>query len=368
MAPGRRMLLLAPELFSSRGGIPRVLRAYLLALSKLAVETGGSVRLLALNDPSLDAAELRRYTIGDLEQRCACNRSKHRFFREALRLGRGCDTLVCGHVAQLPVAWLVRRLNPRLRYYAVAHGLEVWRPFTPVEKIALRGAETIFCISEFTRRELLAHCPLREGRAVVLHNALDPHFEIGPGRPLRDCPPVILTVTRLSYNDRYKGVEHLILAMPDVAAAEPSARLRILGTGDDVPRLQGLARGRGLLGGTVEFAGAVDDKRLVEELGSCRLFALPSRKEGFGLVFLEAMAHGRPCLGARAGGIPEVISAETGLLVEFGDVPGLARACLAGLRRDWNQEAILERARKFSFEPFKRRLGELLVNQVSRMP
>ena len=152
-----------------------------------------------------------------------------------------------------------------------------------IERVALRGAWRILCVSDFTRRELLQHCPLPEGRAVVLPNSLDPDFEIAPGRPLAACPPHILTVSRLSPTDRYKGVEHLIEAMPAIRSAIPDARLRIVGRGSDLPRLINLARTLGV-GDAVDFLGFVDDARLQDELRNCRLFALPSRKEGFGLV------------------------------------------------------------------------------------
>ncbi len=353
-------LLLAPEIFSSVGGIPRILQLYLKALCDLGAERNEGVRLVALNDPALDTADLRRYTNENLDNWYVCSRNKRRFVRAALRMSRGCDRLVCGHVAQLPVAWAARLLNPRLRYFLVAHGIEVWRRFTLAERIALRGAHRIFCVSEYTRGELMRYCKLRGDRVVVLPNALDPFFKIGNGIPLAECPPVLLTVTRLDFSDRYKGVEHLIEAMPAVRAAVPGVQLRIVGRGDDLPRLQGIARQQAVLKSGVDFFGYLDDKRLVEELRSCRLFVLPSKKEGFGLVFLEAMAHGRPCLGARAGGIPEVITEETGILVPFGDVPALAAACVAGLQRPWSEQAILERAALFSYSNFKARLATLL--------
>ncbi len=354
-----RTLLLAPEIFASEGGIPRILQLYLKALGELT-EPGGGVRLLALNDDGISAEGLRRCGGPALESQTGCNRSKARFVWAALRLARGCDRIICGHVAQLPVAWLARRLNPGLRYHLVAHGIEVWRAFTLAERLALRGADSIFCVSDFTRGELLKHCPLAAGRAVVLPNALDPAFPIGPGTPPAQCPPLILTVTRLSHADRYKGVDQLMAALPAVRAAVPGARLRVIGRGDDLPRLQALRDQAGLCD-AVDFAGYVDDERLSRELNTCRLFALPSDQEGFGLVYLEAMAHGRPCLGVRAGGSPEVFTPVTGVLVEPGEGPGLAAACIAAMQRPWDTRAILARARDFSYSSFKAQLALLLA-------
>lgn len=353
-----RTLLMAPEIFASEGGIPRILQIYLKALGELG-QPGHAVRLLALNDRAVDSSDLRRCAPDGLEDWVVCSRDKSRFVRAALRLSRGCTRIICGHVAQLPVAWLAKRFNPRLRYYLVAHGIEVWRPFTLVERLALRAADKIFCVSDYTRRELLKYCPLPLERTTVLHNALDPSFEIKRGVPLAECPPTILTVARLTYDDRYKGVQHLIEAMPAIRAAVPGARLRVIGRGDDLPRLQALMYKRGLAH-AVEFLGFIDDRRLTDELSSCRLFALPSKKEGFGLVFLEAMAYSRPCLGARAGGIPEVITESTGVLADYGDVPGIANASIAALRREWDEQAILDRARHFSYSQFHARLGSLL--------
>ena len=357
-----RTLFVTPEIFLSVGGIQRISQLYLTALCELDAESGRGVRLLSLNDSVLDSTDMRRCSPRGLDDWCVCDRRKVRFLRQAVRMSRGCSRLICGHVAQLPVAWIARRLNPRLNYYLVAHGIEMWRRFSPAERIALRGARRIFCVSEFTRRELLGRCPLRPGQAVVLSNALDPRFEIAAGRPLSQCPPVILSVSRLSRDDRYKGLAHLIAAMPAIREGEPGARLRIVGRGNDLGYLQAIALQAGLLRDAVEFLGFVDEKTLASELRSCRLFALPSRDEGFGLVFLEAMAHGRPCLGANAGGTPEVIALGTGVLVEFGDVPGIARACVGALRRDWDQNGILDHARKFSYQPFKRRLASLLAD------
>jgi asparagine synthase (glutamine-hydrolysing) len=351
-------LVLAPEIFSASGGVQRILQLYLRALCELGSAEGRPVKLLALNDGMLDSTDVRRCTGELLADWSVCNRDKARFMQEALRLGRGCDRVLCGHVGQLPAAWASSRLRPRQKYFVVAHGIEVWRPFSLSEKFALRGAAKILCVSEYTRGEILGRAPIKPEQATVLPNGLDPSFKWDAGRPLSECPPVILAISRLSSDDRYKGIDLLIQAMPEVLKAEPQARLRIIGQGDDLPRLQSLARGLGLLGREVEMLGFVKDEALRQELSGCRLFALPSTGEGFGLVYIEAMAHGRPCLGARATAVPEIITPATGILTEPGNVASVAQGVIHGLRTGWNQALILDQSRNFSYERFKARLAQ----------
>jgi phosphatidyl-myo-inositol dimannoside synthase len=353
-----KSLLLAPELFTGEGGITRILRLYLKALCELSGK-GDRVRFVSLNDRTVDSEMLRRYSGDSLVEWVACDRSKLAFIRAALRLGMRSDRIVCGHIAQLPVAWAASLLHPGLSYYLVAHGIEVWRPFTFLERRALHGARCVWCVSEYTRRQLLDRCPIPKERAVVLPNALDPYMDPPARVPEAEGHPLVLTISRISVADSYKGVDHLIASMPAVLAAIPEARLRIVGRGDGIAGMQKLARGLGL-GAAVEFAGFRSDLELREDFARCRLFALPSQKEGFGLVYLEAMAHGRPCLGARSGGTPEVITGDTGVLVANGDVAGIAAAIVGALRRRWDPEPLYERAQRFSYLRFKERLASLL--------
>ena len=353
-----RTTLLAPELFTGGGGIPRILRLYLKAMCELA-GGGDQVRFLSLNDSTVDSADLQRYAGSRLVEWEACSRQKVPFMRGALRMGRVSDRIVCGHVAQLPLAMAAAMLNSRGRYFLVAHGIEVWRQFTLLERMALRRAHCVWCVSEYTRGQLLEHCRLPEGKTAVIPNALDPYMVplVPPAAAPRE--PVILTISRLSVEDGYKGLNHLIDAMPAVLTRVPGARLRIVGRGNALSSLQARAR-RNNLAQAVEFPGFRSDRELGEDFANCRIFALPSEKEGFGLVYLEAMANGRPCLGARSGGTPEVIDSESGTLVEYGDVPGIASAMVTMLGRDWPIGPILERARTFSYLRFKERLASLI--------
>jgi glycosyltransferase involved in cell wall biosynthesis len=133
----------------------------------------------------------------------------------------------------------------------------------------------------------------------------------------------ILTVGRLSIADRYKGIDILIKAIEEARTEGANVRLTVIGNGDDIPRLRELTSHLGLDSHVTFFEG-VPDERLYLLYQECDVFAMPSSKEGFGIVFLEAMRHGKACIGGNHGGTPEVIDHEVdGYLVDYGDVAQL---------------------------------------------
>lgn len=355
-------LLLSPELFLREGGIARILRLYLQALCGRA-KADERVHSLVLNDPAGPEPRLARYTGAQLGEHVGCGRSKLAFVRHALRLGRRSGLIVCGHLHLLPVARLAQRFHPQLRYCLVAHGIEAWRPYSLLERWALLGADRILCVSEFTRGQMLHFLPaLAPERLVVVPNTLDPCFSAGTRATAATIPagPRILTVGRLSSTDIPKGFDKLVEAMPAIRREHPAARLRVVGTGDDQPRLTALAHALGVAD-SVDFLGGVGDDVLHAEYAACDCFALPSRKEGFGLVYLEAMAHGKACIAARAGGAPEVINDAVGVLVEYGDVPALAAAVSELVRHPRDSEVVRRHAATFAFPAFQRRLDAALA-------
>lgn len=349
-------------MFLHEGGIARIMRLYLAALCEIA-GPAGRVDSVVLNDQPGPEPRLARYANERLGEHVACERRKLAFIRTTLRLARRADCLVCAHLHQLAIAALAARLNRRLKYCLVAHGIEVWRPYSLLEQRALRGADRILCISEFTRRQLLRFCPgLVPERLVVVPNTFDPHFApelTDQVSPVPFALPRILSVGRLSSADTYKGFDTLIEAMPLVRKVYPAARLRLVGKGDDLPRLTALAERLGVAA-SVDFLGPISDEALRAEYADCDLFALPSRKEGFGLVYLEAMTYGKPCIGARAAGVPEVITESVGRLVEYGNIPDLADAVGELVRHPRDSGVVRAHAARFAFPAFRQRLAGVL--------
>ncbi len=143
-------------------------------------------------------------------------------------------------------------------------------------------------------------------------------------------PPTILSVGR---QYRRKNTESLLRSMAAVRAQVPNARLRVVGGGPEVGRLTRLARSLGIQD-TVTFVGSVDGVDGVrDEMSRADVFCLPSRQEGFGIVFLEAMAAGLPIVAADCAAVPETAPhGEVALLVDPDDVQGLAAAIVRLLK------------------------------------
>ncbi len=347
-------LLLCPELFATEGGIARVSRLYLEALTEIV--PGG--RLVVLNDARFESAQLARHLRGDsssrgLGQATACGRSKLRLARAVLGAARSCPRVLSTHVRLLPVLLLARIARPGLAWDVVLHGIEAWGALPPLARLGLRRARRAYCVSEYTRGVVAAGHPSLALRLRVLHNAIDP----GLAAALRQVDPAaaepgrILAVSRLAPHDRPKGIDHLIAAMPAIRAEEPRATLHIVGEGRDRAALEAMAAASPARE-AITFHGHVDEAGLVNHFARCSLFALPSEKEGFGLVYAEAMAAGRPCVAARAGGAPEVVGETGGLLVPYGDLRAIAQACGEALRRTWSVPSLRARAELFSPETF----------------
>jgi phosphatidylinositol alpha-1,6-mannosyltransferase len=135
---------------------------------------------------------------------------------------------------------------------------------------------------------------------------------------------VILTVGRLLASERYKGMDTLITALPRLLARWPELQLAIVGQGDDLPWLEELAEKSGAKR-HVHFLNDLSYAQIAACYRACEIFALPSRGEGFGFVYLEAMASGKPVIaGAHGGALDVVEDGVSGYLVQHGDAVQLA--------------------------------------------
>src|SRR2546426_3185868 len=157
---------------------------------------------------------------------------------------------------------------------------------------------------------------MRPGSMSILPVTVDGEAfrRVGPGRTAEG--PTILTVARLDARERSKGVDRVIAQIPALRRRFPGLAYVIGGSGDDVPRLSALAEQLGV-SDAVHFVGEVPDEELSARLSAADVFVMPSRKEGFGIVFIEAMACGTPVIACGLEGSSDaLLDGRVGVLVD----------------------------------------------------
>jgi phosphatidylinositol alpha-1,6-mannosyltransferase len=197
-----------------------------------------------------------------------------------------------------------------------------------LEAANARRARRVVTPSGYSKRRLCAAYGLPPERVAVVPEGIDPEpwARFAPGGAHR--APVILTVARQYPR---KNTRTLIAAMPAVRRAVPGASLRIVGDGPELGALKRQAARLGLEEG-VRFLGALPDAEHVRaEYGRAQVFCLPSLQEGFGIVYLEAMAAGLPVVAGDAAAAAEVVG-PAGLLVPPRDAEALAASLVRLLK------------------------------------
>jgi phosphatidylinositol alpha-1,6-mannosyltransferase len=363
------ILGLFPEL-SAAGGVQRAGRLTAAVLASFAEGRGERCVFLSLNDPA-GKTQLR---VGSQEIIfTGFSRSKKGFLLAALGAAfKGPHLAIALHPHLAPVLAAVKICAPRTRTITFAHGVEVWMPLSRLRQWSFRRSDLVLAPSADTVHHLTTQQSIPEEKVRKLPWSLGPEFNSGappfaaPGIPLGfPRGRIVLTVGRWDAAEAYKGVDHLIMALPLLLNEVPDVHLVAIGDGSDLRRLTQLAHQCGVVG-RVHFHPFLRPDELRSAYDFCDVFALPSRGEGFGLVFLEAMAHAKPVIGGAHGGTPEVVEdGVDGYLVQHGDVGQLVdrlRRLLTNesLRRQMGaqgRERVLE---YFAFDRFSAEFKALL--------
>jgi glycosyltransferase involved in cell wall biosynthesis len=358
-----RVLLLFTEVFAN-GGIQRFNKTLLAALTELNVQCD----VLSMHDTP---ASIARQTLPGNVRVTGFLGSRLRFAIAAAIVlwRRRYDWVFIGHInfLSMTISVLSTKFLARTRTILIAHGIEVWYGISRTRRYALKNVRTILCVSNYTRQRILEQVSLEPLRLRIFPNALGNTWSRMRHRELSEkLPPrFVLSVTRLQKGDRDKGVVTVIEALSMLE--DTSMRYIVVGQGDDVGFLQSVARRCGVLD-RVHFLPGIGDDELIDLYEQCQAFVLPSGKEGFGIVFLEAMYFGAPVIAAAEKGALDVVrDGENGLLIRFGDSVALKQA----IERMASDAPLRERLRKagrscvidggeFTFSRFVERAAEIL--------
>lgn len=358
------MMLLASDVFGSgTAGIPVVNRLLLDAMRS----AGMNGTVVSLND-----APGAEWTVDWPAAFCAGG-GRLRFAVGALARARSArrSVIFVTHTGLVPVGRAVKQLAGG-RLCLFLHGVEAWEPLPARAVWGLRACDLLVANSHFTLREFLKRHPSLGGTAAEvcylparrLATQGEAHERVLAGPP---GAPRVLIVGRLWGRGLLKGQRQLISIWPRVREAVPGAELWIVGEGDGRAELERQAASH-CAGDAVVFTGFVPDAELTEIYSSSDVFAMPSRGEGFGLVFAEAMARGLPCIASRIdAGSEVVVDGETGLHVDPDSADELLAAVTsllsdAAMRRRMGEAGRQRATELFGLSEFNERIVRLLQN------
>jgi glycosyltransferase involved in cell wall biosynthesis len=361
-----KILVLSPPM-GATGGIQNYTASLVRALADIFGEK--NVRLVAVPAEASPRAD-GSVALSPL--------TKLRFFSRAIgsAVWWRPQLIICTHVGVAPVGRIIQRIT-RAPYWVMLHGIEVWGKLSRAKIASLFAAQQLIGVSRFTVQAAAARHGFNAAKAAVLSPTFSINELRGPstiGAVGDATRPKVLTVARLAASERYKGHDVMLDAWPAVIREVPGAQYIIVGDGDDRARLETRVKEMGL-GDSVLFKGALSGAELQSCYDECGVFALPARTEldsqpprgeGFGIVFLEAMAHGKPVVGPNVGAPAEFIrNGEHGLLVDPVNAEQLSAALIEILRQPERAQQMGRAGREwvnqqFSYEMFRERLRGIL--------
>lgn len=310
----KKITLLTLQTFSTTGGIQKMTRTLAHALTEVARRNNWTFKLWSVYDHNSDV--MPQYMPPANFKGFGVKRAK--FILNALTLAYRADVVIISHVNMAMVGLAIKLLNPRCSVWLIAHGIEVWRPLSKVRRWFINKCDKIICVSNFTKHEMIRWHQTNGDKCEVLNNAVDPFMALPSDftKPayllnrynLSSNDVILFTLTRLAATEQYKGYEQVIKVIDKLKVKIPNIKYVLAGKYDAVEEArinQLIAQYR--VQNEVILTGFINEKELPDHFIMANLFILPSKKEGFGIVFIEALACGLPVICGNVDGSMDAI-------------------------------------------------------------
>ncbi|MBI2278845.1 MAG: glycosyltransferase family 4 protein [Candidatus Brennerbacteria bacterium] len=250
------------------------------------------------------------------------------------------DVIFCGHINFSPLALVLFKLKNQ-RFVVFVHGVDAWDIHGTWRRVALEKAEKVVTVSWYTAEKVIHQLPGVKERFFIIPNSVDGKKFFIKEKPrylferhgISDTK-IILTVSRLSKVEAgFKGYDRVIESLPRISAAVPNVKYVLVGGGDDMPRIRELVKNL-KLETQVILAGKVGGEELIDYYNLADVFVMPSKCEGFGIVFLEALACGLPVIAGNRDASPEtLLQGKLGFLVDPDNKEEIADAVVGVLNK-----------------------------------
>ena len=364
-----KVLFLTLRTFSVTGGIEKVSKVAGKALYDICQESKNELTVCSMYDDQNAADE--KYFPERIFTGFGIRRL--RFTWQCILKGLQNDTVILSHANLLPVGYFIKLFAPKTRLILIAHGIEAWEAFTGIKKRMLFKCDKILSVSKFTKEVLVRLNGFPQENIEVLNNCLDPFLEkpvikekdslLLEKYHLSKDDTVLMTLTRLAARERYKGYDVVIRSLQNLRIANPNLKYLVVGKYDarEKARLDKMIAKAGLQKHVI-FAGFVPDDQLADHFNLADIYIMPSEKEGFGIVFIEAMYYNKPVIaGNKDGSTDALLDGQLGLLVNpesLEEVSGAITRMMDNKEQYLpNRQLLME---NFSFPVYKEKWREVL--------
>jgi phosphatidyl-myo-inositol dimannoside synthase len=356
-----RPLVLVTDAFGGNGGIAKFNRDLLSALCDYPSITE-VVAIPRLIPNPIETLPLKLTYISSLRN------SKFKYVIYVLKtiLNKNrFDMIVCGHINLLPIAYLCK-LIAKVPLVLVIYGVEAWKPTQkPLVNYLTKKIDAFIAISELTKKLFTGWAHIDGNKGFLLPCSIDiSSFGPGPGNAeLRNYyglngKTVIMTMGRIMAEERAKGFDEVMEVLSDLSRKIPNIAYLIAGDGTDRNRLESKAKKLGIEDRVV-FTGFIPEDKKADYYRMADVFVMPSRWEGFGIVFLEALACGIPVIASSVDGSREAVrDGALGLLVDPDKPDEIKSAIFKALSLP--KGSIPKGIDYFSFAHFQKRLHNII--------
>jgi phosphatidylinositol alpha-1,6-mannosyltransferase len=318
-----RILVLIPDGFGGRGGIAKFNRDFLTALCTHPQYTEVVAIPRRIVDKIESLPHKLTYVTSGLKYKVKYGLT---ILRNTLLTSKF-DLIICGHINLLPFAYLVK-LWTKAPIVMIMHGIEIWQPSpSRLANNLVNKIDAVISVSELTKERFLKWAKLNNIQEFILPNTVKlDDYQPAPKNPQLlehyqlQGKTVIITLGRLDHKERYKGFDQVLEVLPSLISEIPNLVYMIVGEGGDRQRLEEKAKTLGV-DKNVIFTGFVSELEKANYYRLADAFVMPSKGEGFGIVFLEAMSCGVPVVGSKIDGSKEALrNGALGILVNPDDL------------------------------------------------
>jgi phosphatidyl-myo-inositol dimannoside synthase len=341
------------------------------ALYEYGLEKTVPVRILSMHDAKT-AADNNQYFPAEIFT--GYHAAKATFIKDAVRIGLKSKLVILSHINLLLAAWAIKKLSPSTTIILMAHGIEIWKPLDGKHRMMLAACDKIMSVSNFTKEKIQALHKIPNEKSFVLNNCIDPFLD-RPSEKKRspdlmnryyfnEEDIILLTLTRLSERDRYKGYGYVLESLASIVSKNKHIKYLLAGGYEPAEKkyLDELIDTYGLKDNVI-IPGFLPDEELAAHFSLADIYVMPSIKEGFGIVFVEAMYYGVPVIAGNADGSTDaLLQGKLGLLIKPDDADAITSALekMIQNKADFlpNHNLLME---NFGYENYKNKLENILT-------